>query len=343
VLDLHTLPGGQSPGWHSDNVTSHASFWDHRDFQDRTVWLWKEIAARYRSNTWIAGYNPINEPCDPEHVRLPAYYARIEKEIRAIDPDHILFLDGNTFAAEWQGFGDHPILPNSVYALHDYSSLGFPGPEQFTRSQDQLDRLERQFLRKAEFQLSKNLPIWNGEFGPVYANPQYEVDAADINRKRYELLAEQLRIYDKFEIPWSIWLYKDIGVQGMLHTSPSSPWNKLLQPFLEKKKAHQLDAWGKYPSEEVDALIRPLVEWIDRINPVAKTIYPSTWDTRRHIDRAVLQTFLAESFQQEFASLFKDKTMEELHALAKSFAFDQCVQRQGLNEMLSKHAETSRH
>jgi aryl-phospho-beta-D-glucosidase BglC (GH1 family) len=116
---MHAVPGGQNPDWHSDNPTSYAAFWDYKDHQDRTVWLWKQIAARYKQNPWVAGYNPLNEPCDPEHVRLPAFYARIEKAIRAIDPDHILWLDGNTFAMEWKGF--QTVLPNCVYAMHDYA------------------------------------------------------------------------------------------------------------------------------------------------------------------------------------------------------------------------------
>jgi aryl-phospho-beta-D-glucosidase BglC (GH1 family) len=116
---MHTTPGGQNPDWHSDNQTSYAAFWDFKDHQDRTVWLWEQIAERYKENRWVAGYNPLNEPCDPEHVRLPAFYERIEQSIRKIDPNHILWLDGNTFAMEWKGFDK--ILPNCVYALHDYS------------------------------------------------------------------------------------------------------------------------------------------------------------------------------------------------------------------------------
>lgn len=116
---MHAVPGGQNPDWHSDNPTSYAAFWDYKDHQDRTVWLWEQIAARYRQNPWVAGYNPLNEPCDPEHVRLPAFYTRVEKAIRAIDPDHILWLDGNTFAMEWKGF--ETVLPNCVYAMHDYA------------------------------------------------------------------------------------------------------------------------------------------------------------------------------------------------------------------------------
>ena len=116
---MHTVPGAQNPDWHSDNPTNYAAFWDYKDHQDRTVWLWERIAERYRGNPWVAGYNPLNEPCDPEHYRLPAFYARIERAIRAVDPNHILWLDGNTFAMEWKGF-DEP-LPNCVYSLHDYT------------------------------------------------------------------------------------------------------------------------------------------------------------------------------------------------------------------------------
>lgn len=343
ILDMHTLPGGQSPGWHADNATSYAAFWDYKDHQDRTVWLWEQLAAHYKGNTWVAGYNPINEPCDPKHRRLPAFYARLEKAIRKVDPDHILWLDGNTFAAEWKCFDEFPLLPNSVYALHDYSMMGFPTGRPYKGTKEQKSRLEEQFLRKSEFQRKHNTVIWNGEFGPVYANPKYEEDAESINHDRYEMLGEQLRIYDKYKIPWTIWLWKDVGVQGMVHLSPDSAWNKLLAPFLEKKKRLQLDAWGKYPSKEVEDLLNPLVSWIDGVSPKAKEMYPSTWNTARHIERQVLQTFLAETFQEEFAELFRDKDEAALEELAKSWAFENCVQRDGLNKIMSAHAAVRDH
>ncbi|RVX73436.1 hypothetical protein B0A52_03078 [Exophiala mesophila] len=336
ILDMHTLPGGQSPGWHSDNTTSYAAFWDYKDHQDRTVWLWEELARRYKDNAWIAGYNPINEPCDPQHTRLPAFYERLEKAIRAIDPHHILWLDGNTFAAEWKGFDN--VLPNCVYSLHDYSMMGFPTGRPYKGTEEQNQKLEAQFLRKSEFQRSRGTPIWNGEFGPVYANPRWDEDADAINADRYNMLGQQLRIYDRFQIPWSIWLFKDIGLQGMVYTSPQSPWNQLVEPILEKKKRLQLDAWGTYPSKEVENLIDPLVKWIDSVSPTAKSVYPSTWNTSRHVQRAVLQTFLAETFVQEFAELFRDKTKDELEELAASFSFEQCLQREGLNKIMSNYA-----
>lgn len=214
ILDLHAVPGGQNGDWHSDNQTNYAAFWDFKDHQDRTIWLWTEIAKRFKGNPWVAGYNLLNEPCDPLHYRLPAFYERIEKVVRSVDADHILWLDGNTFAMEWKYF-DKP-LPNTVYGLHDYSMMGFPKGDRYEGTSAQKQKLESQFLRKAEFMSATNGPVWNGEFGPVYANPLLDEGHEDINAARYSLLSEQLRIYEKYKIHWNIWLYKDIGVQGMV-------------------------------------------------------------------------------------------------------------------------------
>lgn len=337
---MHTVPGGQNVDWHSDNSTNYAAFWEYKDHQDRTVWLWEQIAGRYRGNPWVAGYNPLNEPCDPEHIRLPAFYERIERAIRAVDPDHILWLDGNTFAMEWKGFDK--VLPNCVYSMHDYSAMGFPTGQRYKGTAEQKELLERQYLRKAEFMRRKGTAIWNGEFGPVYADPQVDADADTINEERYNLLGEQLRIYDKYQIHWSIWLYKDIGLQGMIHTNPSSKWNTTIQPFLEKKNKFWLDAWGRRPSSEPAAALKPLVDWIDQVSPTARDTYPTPWNTERHLLRTVFQTFLAASFVDEFAELFRGMDEGELEALARSFHFDECVQRKGLNDILKSHAHVSR-
>jgi hypothetical protein len=60
---------------------------------------------------------------------------------------------------------------------------------------------------------ANNLPIWNGEFGPVYDSTGDEKDA--INSERYQVLQDQLSLYKaKNIVGWSIWTYKDIGFQG---------------------------------------------------------------------------------------------------------------------------------
>ncbi|KAA8913590.1 putative glucanase [Sphaerosporella brunnea] len=336
ILDLHAVPGGQNPDWHSDNPTNHAAFWDHKDFQDRAIWLWEQLAARYKGNAWVAGYNPLNEPCDSEHTRLVAWYDRVEPAIRAIDPDHILWLDGNTFASDFSAFTK--VLPNCVYALHDYSNMGFPAGERYKGTPEQNEKLERSYLRKAEFMMKYKVPVWNGEFGPVY-QPHNAPDETEINEERINLLSQQLKIYDKYKISWSIWLYKDIGIQGMIYTSPTSPWIKTLQPFLEKKKKIQADAWGYHPSAEIDALFKPVVDWVGEVAPDTAKRYPyPLWDMKRQVSRQIQQCLISEMLSVEFARYFEGMSFEELEAMAKSFAFGQCVQRASLNKALRDHA-----
>lgn len=216
--------------------------------------------------------------------------------------------------------------------------MGFPTGQRYKGTTEQKESLERGYLRKAEFMRQHGTPIWNGEFGPVYADPQSDADADGINQDRYNLLGDQLKIYDKYQIHWSIWLYKDIGLQGMIRTNPASKWNTTIKPMLDKKNACWLDSWGRRPAEGPETALRPLVQWIDRVSPNAKNTYPTPWNTERHMLRSVFQTFLAASFVDEFAELFRGMSEEELESLARSFHFDECVQRSELNDILKGHA-----
>jgi hypothetical protein len=259
--------------------------------------------------------------------------------VRKIDAKHVLWLDGNTFAMEWRGFDAHAPLENAVYALHDYSSMGFPRGERYTGLAAQNERIERQFLRKAAFMHARSLPIWNGEFGPVYADAALDgADAPTLNAERCALLAEQLRVYDRYRIHWSIWLYKDIGYQGMVHASPESAYMRAVAPVLARKAELAVDAWGQRPSAEIDAILAPLVKWIDEKCPESKKMYPTPWATERQVSRLVLQGWVAGCLVDEFAAVFGGMSMEELEECARSFAFEKCVQRKELNEALKEHA-----
>ena len=104
IIDLHALPGAQNQHWHSDNPTHVASFWIHKDFQDRALHLWEVIAKRYKNQPWVAGYDLINEPAEPTGKKLFPYYKRLCDAIQKIDPNHILFLEGDRYAAEFDKF-----------------------------------------------------------------------------------------------------------------------------------------------------------------------------------------------------------------------------------------------
>ncbi|KIA75430.1 glucanase [Aspergillus ustus] len=331
ILDMHTVPGAQNQDWHSDNPTNYAAFWDYKDHQDRTVWLWEQIAARYRGNPWVAGYNPMNEPADPSRRLLYPFYVRLEKAIRAIDPDHILWLDGNTYSMEWEGF--ESVLPNCVYSIHDYSMMGFPEGELYRGTLEQDEKLESQFLRKCSYNLENKVPVWNGEFGPTYAPPDAPPDT---NQCRYSLLRRQMQIYERHRISWSMWTYKDIGLMAMVSTSPDSPWNRLIRPFVEKKERLYVDGCNVRTSPEADAVLDPMTKWIDEVSPTAKKTYPLNWATKRHLIRAVFHTFLAASLYNEYAELFRGKSFDELEELAASFSLEQCIVREQAAQALKE-------
>jgi hypothetical protein len=341
VLDLHAAPGGQNQDWHSDSGITKALFWEFRVFQDQAIELWKAIAAHYKGNPVVCGYNLLNEPADPEHTRLISWYERAEKAIRAVDPDTMLFIDGNTYAMDFSRFDT--VLPNSVYAMHDYAMLGFPIPGQapYTGTDAQKAKLSRSFERKVAFMREKKVPIWNGEFGPVYADDRKDASAAQTNDARFNMLKEQLNIYHKDRISWSIWLYKDIGYQGMVYLSPDTPYRKLIDPFVSKKQTLALDFWGVVDKEGVANVYTPFIEGLKKMVPehLQTKKYPFIWDFGRHVERVVRETLMSEYLGWEFAELFEGKSEEELEELAASFSFEKCVKRDGLNIILQRNGQ----
>ncbi|KAG5336911.1 Endo-1,4-beta-xylanase 5 [Termitomyces sp. Mn162] len=346
ILDLHTAPGGQNTDWHSDHGSHIANFWNHKDFLDRAVWLWEQLASHYRGNPWIAGYNPLNEPTDPKHTRVIAFYNRVHKAIRVVDPDHIIFFDGNTFASDFSHFGDaHKEWANTAYSIHDYSSYGFPAAgELYSSTDQQRRRLKRSYEKKREWMDQRGLCVWNGEWGPVYARRQYEGKATDsINESRYQVLKDQLDIYNKDRLSWSIWLYKDIGFQGMVYVSTETPYMTLFKDFLAKKHRLAIDAWGADDSA-VKQVYQPLIDHIlQEIPPQYQNIYPApVWKLDSRITRLSRNILVSEFMIKEWADHFVGKTMEELDAIASSFKYENCLKREGLNHILTENAKLVR-
>ena len=126
----------------------------------------------------------------------------------------------------------------------------------------------------------------------------------------------------------------------MVHTSRSSPWGQFIAKTLETKRKLQLDAWGMVPSSEIDNLLDPLVSWIDRNAPQASETYPSTWNTRKHVERAGDADVRGGEFcDRGSRSCLGGWGGRSWRALAESFAFGKCVQREGLNEILMRAAK----
>lgn len=327
IIDLHALPGSQNQHWHSDNPTHVASFWIHKDFQDRALHLWEVIAKRYKDQPWVAGYDLINEPAEPTGQKLFPYYKRLHDAIRKIDTDHILFLEGDKYAVDFSKFNE--IWDNVVYTNHDYATPGFisggdyPG---YTRDRYyDKDTLENDFLKKSEFMFSHHVPLWVGEFGPVYTGDSSK------DEMRYQVLKDQLAYYNKYKVSWCIWLYKDMGLQAIMHQKETTPYMKLVSKFLARKDSLGADAWGS-TDKNIRQAIAPLEDLMKKEFPVYDP-YPNGRD--REVALLVRHILISQALVPEYCNLFKGLSEEQLTALAQSFRFENYVKRTRLENILT--------
>lgn len=333
LIDLHALPGGQNHDWHSDNPAHVPLLWRHRDFQDRTVALWEHLATRYRDDATVAGYNLINEPADPTGRRLGPFYRRLADAIRAIDPRHVVFLDGDRYAQDFTTLGEP--LDNAVYALHHYphpGSLsggdypGLSGGVHYDRGQ-----VEREIDERADYMAKHELPSLVGEFGPVYVGDE-RADAM-----RLGLLRDQIELYEQRQMSWCLWTYKDIGLQGVCYVAPDSEWRSHLGEVIDKKARLGVDGWGGRASQLADVL-EPLER---RFSAEFPAFSPYPFGARNYVHRLVRHILFAEPLAVEFAERFAGLTGAELTALADSFRLENCVQREPLIELLRSVTATA--
>ena len=333
ILDLHAAAGYQNQDWHSDNPSQQAFFWQHKHFQDRTVWLGKIIAERYKDNPWVAGYDPLNEPSDPSGERLDAFYQRVVAEIRKIDPNHIIFLEGNRYSQDFSMLG--PPLPNIVYTLHNYAVPGFidGGDYPGTSRGEYFDKavLHGKLVHACHYMIENQTPIWVGEFGPVYTGDPRK------DAMRYQILEDQLSFYKDLGANWCLWTYKDLGLQGMVSLLPESKWIQKIQPVLEKKTVLGVDSWGG-SDENVRHIMEPIEQTFAEFFPNYK---PFPFDAQWLINRTVRHILLAEPLIEDFYPLLQDLDFDEIDALMASFQYKNCSPRQQLIQIIKREQQAT--
>jgi hypothetical protein len=289
--------------------------------------IWEAIARHYRDQPWVAGYDLINEPADPTGESYVPFFQRLRDSVRKIDPAHILFIEGNTYARDFDKFD--PTWKNVVYSNHDYAAPGFPssGPypgETNGRFYDS-KAVEADFLKKSQFMIDNRLPIWVGEFGPLYTG-----DAAK-DETRYRLLKDQLAIYDKRGVSWCIWLYRDLGLQAIVYQPETTAWMQRIKPMLDKKQRLGSDAWGS-----TDAGVREITEPIDAMLTREFPDYdPYPNGGKREARLLVRHILIAEALLSEYGKAFEGLSDDQVVALGKSFNLDQARRRTRLEAILS--------
>jgi endoglucanase len=338
ILDLHAVQGWQSTDWHCDNASGHSVFWEHPHFQDRFVALWEEFARRYKGNATIAGYDVMNEPLShtlsqPHWDAINRVYRRVVGAIRAIDPDHIIFLEGDVFGSRGDGL-EAPFADNLAYEGHSYSPTGFgPGPYPGTINGKYWDRKEmgQSFLRHqmAKYTQKHNLPLWMGEFGAAYNGPEEE--------KLYRLCAmdDQIDAFEEYGAHWTSWTYKDIGSMGWVVVDRESEYMQRVEPVLTAKRTIGTDAWMTWlprtPAQQ---------QVVDLAHLIQGAVSDRDLDTRTNeqlLLRATLAGYAANVMGRSWARCFEGLSEQEIDRILQSFAFENCQPHRALVDIVSKH------
>jgi len=124
IIDLHAAPGGQTGVNHDDGTGFPLVFYVPR-YRRLTVALWRELAAHYRNEPAILGYDLLNEPISPYsdvaylNPRLEPLYRDIVTAIRRVDPNHAVLLGGAQWDTNFAVF-DKPFDNNAIYTYHKF-------------------------------------------------------------------------------------------------------------------------------------------------------------------------------------------------------------------------------
>lgn len=345
ILDLHAAQGWQNESWHSDNTNSISLLWSNRDYQKRVIDLWTYIADYYKDEEYIAGYDLLNEPDAPDVESINRLYRELVENIRKVDKKHIIFLEANNYSKNFRGF-EEPFDDNLAYSSHNYcsathSARRYPGPvANFDNSGAGLvyvdrDRIEKDLLERNGWVMERGRPSWIGEFGALFDGDINNPLPCDL--ERLKALKDQLDIFNQYEQHWTIWTYKDIGVQGLVVSDPESVYLKRIKASNELKKELGLDAW----TARTNGILRMKAMEIANIvgNMVQSKLNDNSNDYRiqwhRRLGRYAICGAVADLLAVNFAALFVDMTAEEIKMMnEEAFAFENTIRREYLIDVL---------
>lgn len=336
------------------------TFLHHFPLQDRFVALWEEFARRYKGKAVIAGYNVMNEPCvnaphgdfshtffgnyKPDWERMNRIYRGVVQAIRHIDPEHIIFLEGDMYSKLFDGL-EAPFVKNLVYSSHNYTAAGF-GPGSYPGVADaKTARVESgkywdkevqaqvfHHHQGTKFAEKHNVPLWVGEFGSVYNGPANEIP------DRLRAIDDQIGIFEEFGAHWTTWTYKDVGVMGLVTTDPESEYMKRISSIIKMKYALNTDDWMIWlPGFKARQTVEELAAHFEEIIGSPEIVHGYNL---AGLSQAILTVYAGALIQPEYAKIFKDLSEEEIELIMQSFAFRNCKINEGLLNVLKKRTQT---
>ena len=237
ILDLHAAPGGQT-GANIDDSPGYPWLYQSPQEQEHLLAIWRRLAAHYRDEPAVLGYDLLNEPIPPFprlaslNPSLEPLYKRLSEEIRKVDAHHVLFLGGAQWDGNFSVFGK-PFDSNVVYTFHKYWTAAD-------------ESVLRPYL---EFRERYDVPIWMGESG----------------ENTDEWIAQFAKALEKNNIGWAFWPYKKMGKpSSVVSILAPADWDKIVEfAKLPRGTGHVEDRLKARPEQETIA--RAFAELVENI------------------------------------------------------------------------------
>ncbi len=207
ILDMHDCPGGQT----GDNIDDgHGYPWLFESEQSQQLFcsIWKRIAAHYKNEPVILGYELANEPIahyfenkEDLNKKLEPLYKRAVKAIREVDRNHVILLGGARWNSDFYMFSDWTFDNNIMYTCHRYG-----GEATKEAIKDYID-----------FRDKTNLPMYMGEIG----------------HNSNEWHKKFVRVMKEVNIGYTFWPYKKIDGSCMMGIQRPELWDSIVVKYSE--------------------------------------------------------------------------------------------------------------
>lgn len=202
ILDMHDAPGGQT-GDNIDDSYGYPWLFESETSQQLFCDVWRRIAAYYKDEPVILGYELINEPIAPYFENVEALNAKLEpvhkravQAIRQVDTNHIILLGGAQWNGNFEPLKDAAYDPKLMFTCHRYG--GEPTAEAI---QDFID-----------FRNRVNRPMYMGEIG-------HNTDAWQ---------AAFCRVLEENNIGYTFWPYKKCDGSSFMGIRAPEGWELIV-------------------------------------------------------------------------------------------------------------------
>ena len=253
IIDMHGVFGGQSTSDDTGQANQN-QYWTSTTDQANTQAMWSAIAAHYRGNAWVAGYDLLNEPTGtPSNAAVLTALKSLYTAVRAADPDHMIFMEGTWGNWNWDMLPSPSSVgwTNVVYEMHEY---------QYNTTDANVQKgADNQVSDFDNHKSSYGVPCYIGEFN-------------DFNYG--DAWAHSVGVFNGDGMSWSSWSYKathGTGTDSWGLYDPNGKWTTVPNIATDSSSTISTD-WSKWTTVNTFSS-NPLISTI-LIGPPAITSLP---------------------------------------------------------------------